>query len=243
MNWDRIEGNWKTFKGQARQQWGKLTDSDLDVIAGKRDELARDRDRLKNDSVRLAALVEERQRKQSAIEKDMEAEGARAINLSRQVDGLQGLITKMEQDLKSAAKAAATASLQGAPAAPGGKPNLGALKDPARLTPAIAFASATHDIAYDAYTVEVLRRDEMGIATGWRTAAYRLAMLVSGGAAVGPSERDPVPLESAAAPAGRVAACISCASPDHPARGVAGMAGRSLAAWRRARRGAACPDS
>ena len=104
--------------------------------------LARDRDRLKDDSVRLAALVEERQRKQSAIEKDVEAEGARAINLSRQVEGLQGLITKMEQDLKSAAKAAATASLQGAPAAPGGKPNLGALKDPARLSPAIAFASA-----------------------------------------------------------------------------------------------------
>jgi septal ring factor EnvC (AmiA/AmiB activator) len=111
-------------------------------IASERDVLARDRDRLKDDSVRLAALVEERQRKQSAIEKDMEAEGARAINLSRQVDGLQGLITKMEQDLKSAAKAAATASLQGAPAAPGGKPNLGALKDPARLSPAIAFASA-----------------------------------------------------------------------------------------------------
>ncbi len=111
-------------------------------IATKRDELARDRDRLKDDSVRLAALVEERQRKQSAIEKDVEAEGARAINLSRQVEGLQGLITKMEQDLKSAAKAAATANLQGAPAAPNGKPNLGALKDPARLTPAIAFASA-----------------------------------------------------------------------------------------------------
>ena len=111
-------------------------------IATERDVLARDRDRLKDDSVRLAALVEERQRKQSAIEKDVEAEGARAINLSRQVEGLQGLITKMEQDLKSAAKAAATASLQGAPAAPGGKPNLGALKDPARLSPAIAFASA-----------------------------------------------------------------------------------------------------
>ena len=111
-------------------------------IATKRDVLARDRDRLKDDSVRLAALVEERQRKQSAVEKDMEAEGARAINLSRQVEGLQGLITKMEQDLKSAAKAAATASLQGAPAAPNGKPNLGALKDPARLSPAIAFASA-----------------------------------------------------------------------------------------------------
>ena len=112
------------------------------AIATQRDAQARDRDRLKDDQVRLAALVEERQRQQSAFEKDMEAEGARAINLSRQVDSLQGLIAKMEQDLKSAAKAAATASLQGAPVAPNGKPNLGALKDPARLTPAIAFASA-----------------------------------------------------------------------------------------------------
>ncbi len=111
-------------------------------IANERDVLAQDRDRLKDDQIRLAALIDERQRKQSAIEKDMEAEGTRAINLSKQVDGLQGLITKMEQDLKSAAKAAATASLQGAPAAPGGKPNLGALKDPARLSPAVAFASA-----------------------------------------------------------------------------------------------------
>jgi murein hydrolase activator len=112
------------------------------IIATERDVLARDRDRLKDDQVRLAALVEERQRQQSAIEKDMEAEGARAINLSRQVDSLQGLIAKMEQDLKSAAKAATAASLQGAPVAPNGKPNLGALKDPTRLTPAIAFASA-----------------------------------------------------------------------------------------------------
>ena len=39
MNWDRVEGNWKTFKGQVQQQWGKLTDDDLDVISGKREEL------------------------------------------------------------------------------------------------------------------------------------------------------------------------------------------------------------
>jgi uncharacterized protein YjbJ (UPF0337 family) len=39
MNWDRVEGNWKTFKGQVQQQWGKLTNDDLDVIAGKREEL------------------------------------------------------------------------------------------------------------------------------------------------------------------------------------------------------------
>ena len=36
MNWDRVEGNWKTLKGQVQQKWGKLTDDDLDVIEGKR---------------------------------------------------------------------------------------------------------------------------------------------------------------------------------------------------------------
>jgi murein hydrolase activator len=112
------------------------------TIATERDKLAVDRDKLGDDQTRLAALVEERQRKQSSVEKDMEAEGARAVALSRQVDSLQGLIGKMEQDLKSAAKAAAAASLQGAPASANGKPDLAALKDPARMSPAIAFASA-----------------------------------------------------------------------------------------------------
>jgi len=112
------------------------------TIATERDQLGVDRDKLKGDQVQLASLVEERQRKQSAIEKDMEAEGARALALSRQADSLQSLIAKMEQDLKSAAKAAQTASLQGTPAALNGKLNLKALKDPGRLSPAIAFASA-----------------------------------------------------------------------------------------------------
>jgi uncharacterized protein YjbJ (UPF0337 family) len=40
MNWDRIEGNWKQFKGKVRQQWGKLTDDDLAVIDGDREELS-----------------------------------------------------------------------------------------------------------------------------------------------------------------------------------------------------------
>jgi uncharacterized protein YjbJ (UPF0337 family) len=39
MNWDRIEGNWKQVKGKAREQWGKLTDSDWDQIAGQKDQL------------------------------------------------------------------------------------------------------------------------------------------------------------------------------------------------------------
>jgi PAT family beta-lactamase induction signal transducer AmpG len=52
------------------------------------------------------------------------------------------------------------------------------------LSLAIAFASATHDIAYDAYTVEVLRPEEHGAAVGARVALYRAAMLVSGGAVI-----------------------------------------------------------
>jgi uncharacterized protein YjbJ (UPF0337 family) len=39
MNWDRIKGNWVEFKGKVRERWGKLTDDDLDVIAGKREQL------------------------------------------------------------------------------------------------------------------------------------------------------------------------------------------------------------
>ena len=39
MNWDQIEGQWKQLKGSAKQRWGKLTDDDLDVISGKKDEL------------------------------------------------------------------------------------------------------------------------------------------------------------------------------------------------------------
>ncbi|HET7587164.1 MAG TPA: CsbD family protein [Gammaproteobacteria bacterium] len=40
MEWDRIEGNWKQFKGQARQKWGKLTDDEWDQIAGNRERLS-----------------------------------------------------------------------------------------------------------------------------------------------------------------------------------------------------------
>ena len=39
MNWDRIQGRWQQTKGTIREQWGKLTDDDLDIIAGKRDQL------------------------------------------------------------------------------------------------------------------------------------------------------------------------------------------------------------
>jgi len=39
MNWDQLESKWKQIRGSVKQQWGKLTDSDLDQIAGRRDVL------------------------------------------------------------------------------------------------------------------------------------------------------------------------------------------------------------
>ncbi|MDF1485395.1 CsbD family protein [Ramlibacter sp. H39-3-26] len=39
MNKDTVEGNWKQFKGKVQEQWGKLTNDDLDVIEGRREQL------------------------------------------------------------------------------------------------------------------------------------------------------------------------------------------------------------
>ncbi len=40
MNWDRVAGEWKQFRGHVKEKWGKLTDDELTTIAGKRDQLA-----------------------------------------------------------------------------------------------------------------------------------------------------------------------------------------------------------
>ncbi len=37
MNWDQVQGKWKQIKGSVKQQWGKLTDDDLDMVAGSKD--------------------------------------------------------------------------------------------------------------------------------------------------------------------------------------------------------------
>jgi uncharacterized protein YjbJ (UPF0337 family) len=39
MNSDRVKGDWKQLKGKLQEKWGKLTDDDLDVIAGKAEQL------------------------------------------------------------------------------------------------------------------------------------------------------------------------------------------------------------
>ena len=40
MNWEEIEANWLKFRGEVKERWGRLTDDDLDVIAGRRDKLS-----------------------------------------------------------------------------------------------------------------------------------------------------------------------------------------------------------
>lgn len=39
MNWDRVEGNWKQFKGDIQKHWGKLTDDDIQASGGQRKKL------------------------------------------------------------------------------------------------------------------------------------------------------------------------------------------------------------
>lgn len=39
VNWDVIKGNWKQLKGEARQQWGKITDDEWEQIGGEKDKL------------------------------------------------------------------------------------------------------------------------------------------------------------------------------------------------------------
>lgn len=39
MAWNEIEGNWKQFTGKVQEKWGKLTNDDMDVIEGKKDNL------------------------------------------------------------------------------------------------------------------------------------------------------------------------------------------------------------
>jgi uncharacterized protein YjbJ (UPF0337 family) len=37
MNWEQVQGQWKQLKGKLKMKWGRLTDDDLDVIAGQKD--------------------------------------------------------------------------------------------------------------------------------------------------------------------------------------------------------------
>ena len=107
-------------------------------IATEQELLGRDLAALSQERTRMTVLVQERQRKQAETEKALEAERGRAVQLARQADNLKELIARIEQEIASAARAAAQAGA----ARPDAKPSLAALNDPGRLSPAIAFASA-----------------------------------------------------------------------------------------------------
>jgi septal ring factor EnvC (AmiA/AmiB activator) len=106
-------------------------------IAAEKDRQARDLAALAEDRQRVTLLIEERQKQQAAAEKALDAERQRAAALARQVDNLRDLIAALEQSLDSAGRAAAKRSEEEAKSG-----NLAALKDPGRLQPAVAFASA-----------------------------------------------------------------------------------------------------
>jgi septal ring factor EnvC (AmiA/AmiB activator) len=103
-------------------------------IAGERDGLARDLIGMSLERQRLDLLTDQRQKQQAESEQALAQERQRAAELAHQADGLKDLIAKLEQGL-------------GLPVRPdedkgGGRLSTAALNDPARLAPAIAFASA-----------------------------------------------------------------------------------------------------
>ena len=108
--------------------------------ATERDGLARDLMALSIEKNRMTLLVDERQKHQSEAEKKLDTERQRAAELSRQADNLKDLIGRLERGLDSAARAARSA--EEGRALGDTRADLSALKDPGRLTPAIAFASA-----------------------------------------------------------------------------------------------------
>ena len=117
--------------------------NDLSELLAVRKKIDVERDQLKVEialldtgRARMNALVDERQKQLAEREKALEAERTRAGTLARQVDNLKDLITQLEQGLDPAIREAREAGRLDS------RPALSAFRDPARLAPAIAFASA-----------------------------------------------------------------------------------------------------
>jgi septal ring factor EnvC (AmiA/AmiB activator) len=112
-------------------------------IAEERNRLTRDLSVLGDERQRMALLVEERQKRQGDVEKAVEAERQQALALANQSDNLKDLIFRLERNLDGASRSArAMARANEAKPAVDSRTQLAALKDPGRLGPAVAFASA-----------------------------------------------------------------------------------------------------
>lgn len=110
-------------------------------IATERTKLTTDLKALSDDQARMTLLVEERRKQQVDSEQALDKQRTQAGVLAKQVDNLKDLVTRLEQGLDSAARAAKSAALSEDQKS-ASKPALTALNDPGRLSPAIAFASA-----------------------------------------------------------------------------------------------------
>jgi septal ring factor EnvC (AmiA/AmiB activator) len=110
-------------------------------IAGERTKLTADLKSLSDDQTRMTLLIEERRKQQIDSEQALDQQRALAGVLAKQVDNLKDLVTRLEQGLDSAARAAKSAALSDDQKS-ATKPALTTLSDPGRLSPAIAFGSA-----------------------------------------------------------------------------------------------------
>jgi len=118
-------------------------------IISEHERIARDLDVLGRDQLRLNLLIDERQKKETASGEALEAERVRAADLAHQADSLKNLIAKLESGLSAANRAARAAEEDAT------RPNLAALNDPGRLTPAVAFAATRGRLRWPVNGVKV----------------------------------------------------------------------------------------
>lgn len=126
--------------------------ADLSELARVRTELTSARDRLTTlrqsldeDRARIAALVGERQRQQAAAQPLPQTDKAQAESLAKGTGDVHDLVTKLERDVPStarAAEAARTTTPADTPAAAPGPTEIAALQNPARIAPAMPFVEA-----------------------------------------------------------------------------------------------------
>lgn len=82
MNWDHIEGNWEQLKESIKQQWNKLTDAQLELIAGNRDQL-------KLTLQKLYAISKEEAEKQLDVWQEQQNEAAYLTERAAERNGTQ----------------------------------------------------------------------------------------------------------------------------------------------------------
>jgi murein hydrolase activator len=152
-------------------------------IATQRENLQREYAEVSENRERMTLLSEQRKNQQADAQKALETERQYAAQLGRQADNLKDLITKLEQNLDSATRNARVA----ARAAEEGKQlgetrsDLAALRDPGRLSPAVAFASAKGALPMP---VNGIRIREFGASDGAGGAEKGLSIATRAGAQV-----------------------------------------------------------